>query len=72
MVIMATGSARTCRRGRADRLALVELSADLADECRIMLSNGGPAGRLCHPPRSRLHFLTDARWYQLDVDDIPG
>jgi hypothetical protein len=60
-----------------DRLALTELGADRAKpagEYRIVLSDGEPL-----PPTtqvigrgSRLHFLTDTGWYQLDMDDIPA
>ncbi len=60
-----------------DRLALTELGADRAQpagEYRIVLSDGEPLppGTLVIGRGSRLHFLTGTRWYQLDMDDIPG
>ena len=60
-----------------DRLALTALGADRAQpagEYRIVLSDGEPLppGTQVIGRGSRLHFLTDTSWYQLDMDDIPG
>jgi hypothetical protein len=60
-----------------DRLALTELGADraqLAGEYRLVLPGGEPlpAGTQVVGRGSRLHFLTETSWYQLDLDDIPG
>ena len=60
-----------------DRLALTELGADRAQpagEYRIVLPDGEPLppGTQVIGRGSRLHFLTDTSWYQLDMDDIPG
>jgi hypothetical protein len=60
-----------------DRLALAELGegrAQRAGEYRIVLSNGQtlPPTTQVIGRGSRLHFLTDTSWYQLDMDDIPG
>ena len=59
-----------------DRLALAELSADRAGpagEYRVVLPDGEPfpQGTRVIGRGSRLHFLTGASWYRLDVDDIP-
>ena len=59
-----------------DRLALTELGADraqLAGEYRIVLPDGEPlpSGTRVIGRGSRLHFLTDTSWYQLEMDDIP-
>jgi hypothetical protein len=60
-----------------DRLALTDLGADRAEpagEYRIVLSDGEqlPLGTQVIGRGSRLHFLTDTSWYQLDIDGIPG
>jgi hypothetical protein len=60
-----------------DRLALTEFDADRAEragEYRIVLPGGQPlpAGTEVFGRGSRLHFLTDTSWYQLDMDDIPA
>jgi hypothetical protein len=58
------------------RLAVAELGADRAQPAgqhRVVLPRGMPlsAGIQVIGRGSRLHFLTGARWYQLDMDDIP-
>ena len=60
-----------------DRLAVAEFGADRAGpagEYRVVLPDGEPlpAGTQVIGRGSRLHFLTDTSWYQLDMDDIPG
>jgi len=60
-----------------DRLALTELGVDRAQpagEYRVVFPGGKPlpAGTQVTGRGSRLHFLTDTSWYQLDVDDIPA
>ena len=59
-----------------DRLALTELGTDraqLAGEYRVVLPDGEPLppGARIIGRGSRLHFLTDANWYQLEMDEIP-
>lgn len=63
-------------RANRDRLALTDLGADraeLAGEYRLVLPGGKPLPRETDiiGRGSRLHFLTDDRWYQLDMGDIP-
>ena len=60
-----------------DRLAVAELSADgaqTAGQYRVVLPGGEPlsAGIQVIGRGRRLHFLTGASWYQLDMDDIPA
>jgi hypothetical protein len=60
-----------------DRFAVTELNADHTRWCgeyRIALPDGQPlpSGTQVIGRGSRLHFLTDTDWYQLDVGDIPG
>ena len=60
-----------------DRLAVAELGADRAQpagQYRVVLPGGEPlpAGIQVIGRGSRLHFLTGASWYQLDMDDIPA
>ena len=60
-----------------DRLAVAELGADCAQpagQYRVVLPGGEPlsAGIQVIGRGSRLHFLTGACWYQLDMDDIPA
>jgi hypothetical protein len=60
-----------------DRLALAKLDADRAQpagEYRIVLADGEPIppGTQVIGRGSRLHFLTDTSWYQLDMDEITG
>jgi hypothetical protein len=59
-----------------DRLTLTELGTDHAEpaaEYRVVLSDGEPLppGAQVIGRGSRLHFLTDANWYQLEMDEIP-
>ena len=60
-----------------DRLAVAELGAGRAQpagQYRVVLPGGEPlsAGIQVIGRGSRLHFLTGASWYQLDMDDIPA
>jgi hypothetical protein len=64
-------------RANRDRLAVTGLGAEraeLAGEYRLVLPGGEalPQEIEVIGRGSRLHFLTGASWYQLDMDDLPG